>query len=642
MPSNLPRKRAEEWLELYRQIFANTNDAISVLDVDGRVIEQNAAHKVLLGISDEELLGKTPAVYLEGGKEEFAREMDDLLQKGSYRGESRCQTKSGAWVDIELSAAIIRNDQGEILGYVVIKRDITEKKRSEDALQESEERFTAFMDNSPIVAFMRDEQGRYVYVNRAFERLVKRPWREIVGKPPFDIWSSETAGKLFETDKDVLESGRPMELYEKTSLLGGETKEWLAVKFPFQNRWSNRLVGCVAIDATERKSLEEQLRQSQKMEAVGRLAGGIAHDFNNLLTIVAGYCHLLLNSQGIGERERSRIEEIKKAGEQAASLTRQLLAFSRKQVLAPRVLDLNAVISNLEKMLRRLIGEDIELLTIPRADLGQVKVDPGQVEQIIMNLAVNARDAMPTGGKLTIETDNVELDESYAHSHLPCQPGRYVMLAISDTGSGMDVETQKHIFEPFFTTKEKGKGTGLGLATVYGIVKQSGGFIWVYSELGHGSTFKIYLPRSVESGEVVDVAPSQVGLLNGTETILLVEDEAALRTLVRGILISQGYKVLEAANGTEALTTSGQYKDPIHLLLADVVMPKMSGRELAERMTGFRPDMKVLYVSGYTDEAIVHNGMLDPSMDFLQKPFSPAALGRKIREVLDTRQEPKS
>jgi len=642
MPLDLGRERAEERLKLYRQIFANTNDTIAILDADGRITEQNAAHKALLGFSDEELLGKTPAVYLEGGKDEFAREMDDLLQRGSYRGESRCRTKSGAWVDIELSAAIIRNEQGEILGYVIIKRDITEKKRAEDALRESEERFTTFMDNSPVVAFMRDERGRYVYVNRAFELLVKRPWREIVGKTPFDIWSAETAGGLFETDKDVLTSGRPIELYEKTSLPGGETKEWLAVKFPFQNRLGKPLVGCVAIDATERKSLEEQLRQSQKMEAVGRLAGGIAHDFNNLLTIVSGYCQLLLDSSGIGERDRSGIKEIKKAGEQAASLTRQLLAFSRKQVLAPRVLDLNAVVSNLEKMLRRLIGEDIELVTILRADLGRVKVDPGQVEQIIMNLAVNARDAMPKGGKLTIETANVELDEPYAHSHLPCQPGHYVMLAISDTGTGMDVETQKHIFEPFFTTKEKGKGTGLGLATVYGIIKQSGGFIWVYSEAGHGSAFKIYLPRTMERGEVVDVAPSHGEPLKGTETILLVEDEAALRAMVQGILIAHGYKVLEAANGMEALILSKQYSDPIHLLLSDVVMPQMSGRELAERMTCFRPAMKVLYVSGYTDEVIVHNGMLGLSTDFLQKPFTPAALARKIREVLDTRQEPMS
>ncbi|HUZ46323.1 MAG TPA: PAS domain S-box protein [Terriglobia bacterium] len=642
IPSKLPRKRTEEWLELYRQIFANTNDAILILDIDGRIIEQNPAHRALLGFSDDELLGETPAIYLEGGRDEFGREMDNLLQGGSYRGETRCKTKSATWVFVEVSAAIIRNEVGDILGYVIFKHDITARKQTEGALQESEERFTAFMDNSPVVAFMRDEQGRYVYVNRAFEHLVKRPWREIVGKTPFDIWSAETAGELFETDKDVLTSGRPLELYEKTSLPGGETKEWLAIKFPFQNRLSNRLVGCVAIDATERKSLEEQLRQSQKMEAVGRLAGGVAHDFNNLLTIVSGYCHLLLDSSEVGERERSGIKEIKKASERAALLTRQLLAFSRKQVLAPRVLDLNAVISNLEKMLRRLIGEDVELVTIPCAELGRVKVDPGQVEQIIMNLAVNARDAMPKGGQVIIETANVDLDESYVHSHVPCQPGKYVMLTVSDTGSGMDIETQKHIFEPFFTTKGKGKGTGLGLATVYGIVKQSGGFIWVYSEVGHGSTFKIYLPRTLERGESADVAQPQADPLRGTETILLVEDEEALRIMVRGILISHGYRVMEASNGIEALTLSGQYRDPIHLLLSDVVMPQMSGRELAKRLGRLRPDTKVLYVSGYTDEAIVHSKMLGPNSDFLQKPFTPGTLTRKVRDVLDGRQESKA
>ncbi len=632
--SNLQGDRAELGLKLYRQIFANARDTIIILNSEGRIIEQNPAHKALLGFPDEELVGKTPAVYLEGGQDEFDRQMKGLMQYGSFRGETRCRTKSETWVRVESSSDVIRNEAGEILGYVIFNRDLTAPKQPEGALPQSEERFKAFIDNSPVVAFMRDEQGRYVYVNQAFERLVKKPWSDIVGKTPFDIWSAETASELFETDKEVLASGRPLEVYVKTSLPGEEARQWLTIKFPFQNERSQRLIGCVAIDATERKSLEQQLRQSQKMEAVGRLAGGVAHDFNNLLTIVSGYCQLLLDSPEIGEHAQSSIREIQKAGERAALLTRQLLAFSRKQVLAPRVLDLSAGVSTLEKMLRRLIGEDIELVTILPAELGPVKADPGQVEQIVMNLAVNARDAMPKGGQLFIETANVHLDDGYAHSHVPCQPGEYVMLAVSDTGCGMDIETQKHLFEPFFTTKEQGKGTGLGLATVYGIVKQSGGFIWVYSELKKGSTFKIYFPRTTESTDPPEAPKLGADPVKGTETILLVEDEAVLRSMMRGILTTRGYKVMEAANGVEALAVSEKYQEPIHLLLSDVVMPHMSGRELARRICSFRPDIKVLYVSGYTDEAIVSTGLLEPNAAFLQKPFTPADLARKVRKVL--------
>ena len=636
------RKHAEARLRLYRQIFASANEGVVIQDADGCIVAQNAAHKDLLGYPDEELLGKTPAYFLEGGSDEFGRSMGDLLRRGSYCGVARCRTCSGKWIEVELSAAVVRNGAGNIIGYVTFKHDVTEKKRAEDALRESEERFAAFMNNSPVVAFMRDAEGRYAYVNRAFERCVRRSAVEIVGKTPFDIWPHEIAKGLSGTDRRVLALGRPLELYEKTALPGGETREWLAIKFPFHNRMGNAFVGCVSIDTTERRSLEEQLRQSQKMEAVGRLAGGVAHDFNNLLTIIVGYCQLMLGSSELDEEQRAKVEEIRKAGERAALLTRQLLAFSRKQVLTPQVLELNTVIGNLQKMIERLIGEDIELETIRHPELDLVKADPGQVEQIIMNLAVNARDAMPKGGKLTIETANVEFDELYAHSHLPSLPGHYVMIAVSDTGTGMDRETQKHIFEPFFTTKELGKGTGLGLATVYGIVKQSGGFIWVYSELGIGSTFKIYLPRVLEEEESPAAGKLEPDHLQGSETILIAEDEDSLRLLMRGILQRRGYKVLEAANGKEALGISNQYPEPIHLLLADVVMPQMSGRELAQRICAARPELGVLYISGYTDNAVVHHGVLDPNTAFLQKPFSPDALAKKIRLVLSQNRGSKS
>ncbi len=372
------------------------------------------------------------------------------------------------------------------------------------------------------------------------------------------------------------------------------------------------------------------------MEAIGRLAGGIAHDFNNLLTVIKGYSQLSLLGFKEGDPLRGNLEEIKNAADKAADLTHQLLAFSRRQILELRVLDLNTLLQNLDKMLRRVIGEDIELVTILAEDLGRVKIDPGQIEQMIMNLAVNARDAMPYGGKLTIETANQELDEEYARVHVAVTPDRYVMLSVSDTGIGMTPEVRERVFEPFFTTKEKGKGTGLGLSTVYGIVKQSGGNIWVYSELGKGTTFKIYLPRVDEPLEERRVGREvKEGLPRGNETILLVEDDEEVRKLAVQVLVNQGYKVLEAPQGLDAFLICAEHDDPIHLLLTDVVMPKMSGRELAETLISLRPKIKVLYMSGYTDNAIVHHGILGEGMNYLQKPFSVKELSRKVREVLD-------
>jgi nitrogen-specific signal transduction histidine kinase/ActR/RegA family two-component response regulator len=389
-------------------------------------------------------------------------------------------------------------------------------------------------------------------------------------------------------------------------------------------------------DITARKDLEEQLRQSQKMEAIGRLAGGIAHDFNNLLTAISGYCELLLMGLGTGDPLRRICDEITKAADRAAALTRHLLAFSRKQVLQPKVLDLNAVVSAIDPMLRRLIGEDLELTILSAPTLGRVKADRVQIEQVLVNLAVNARDAMPRGGKLIIETADVELDEAYVRRLVDVRAGSYVLLAVSDTGSGMDAETLAHIFEPFFTTKEPGKGTGLGLSTVYGIVKQSGGYIFVYSELNRGTTFKIYLPRVEEEVPLPDQNAVPAIPTEGWETVLLVEDEQPVRALVREILQRNGYAVLEAGHGREALQISDRYPGPIHLMVTDVVMPGISGCELAEHLASRRPDTKVLYVSGYTDNALLNHDMTDPTIAFLQKPFTTYALARKVREVLDT------
>ena len=395
-------------------------------------------------------------------------------------------------------------------------------------------------------------------------------------------------------------------------------------------------------DVTERRALEQQLRQAQKMEAIGRLAGGIAHDFNNLLMVISGYSEFLLEYLTPDAPLRTPAQEIANAAQRAASLTGQLLAFSRKQMLAPRVINLNAVVTENLKMLNRVIGEDIELVMVPGAELGAVKADPGQVEQVIMNLAVNARDAMPQGGKLIIETVNAKLDESYARFHAPVKPGEYVMLAISDTGSGMDAETQSHIFEPFFTTKGL-KGTGLGLSTVYGIVKQSGGYIWVDSELGKGTAFKIYLPLAAETSDPVSLQPVVAAVQpgRGRETILVVEDESNLRRLVSQYLEKQGYVVFDASSGTAAIHLANVHPGPIHLLLTDVIMPGMNGRELAQRISFLRPTTKIIFMSGYTENVIGYSGTLENSMILLNKPFTLPALKNKVREVLDSEPLPR-
>jgi two-component system, cell cycle sensor histidine kinase and response regulator CckA len=401
-------------------------------------------------------------------------------------------------------------------------------------------------------------------------------------------------------------------------------------------RRDGALVGAVVtfLDSTDKKRLESQLLQSQKMESVGRLAGGVAHDFNNLLTVIIGYGDLLVHDLGPGHRGLGRLEEIRQAAGRASSLTRQLLAFSRKQMLEPKVLDLNAVVADVERMLRRLIGEDVQFVTVSGSGLGRVRADPGQVEQVIVNLAVNARDAMPTGGRLIVETRNVDLDESYARERPDARPGRHVLLAVSDTGHGMDAETLSHAFEPFFTTREPGKGTGLGLATVYGIVRQSGGHVTIYSEPGRGTTCKVYLPRIDEEQDDAPAAPALAAVPPGTETILLVEDEAALLTLTREVLESAGYRVIEGSTPEEALAAAAAHAEPIHLVLTDVVLPRLSGRQLVEALRSSRPEARVLFTSGYTDDVISHHGLLEPGVNFLQKPFTGDDLLRKLRDIL--------
>ncbi len=508
-------------------------------------------------------------------------------------------------------------------------------RRSEEALRERTTHLNALIEKSPLAIVVHDSQDRVQMCNPAFERLFLYRQEEILGAKLDDlIDTEERPSEAVEITQRVL-AAETVHVTTRRRRKDGTLVDVELYGVPLMVQGVPIAAFGLYQDITARKVLEDQLRQAQKMEAVGRLAGGVAHDFNNLLMVIKGHAELLLEQVGLADPQHRHLEQIQKAAERAASLTQQLLAYSRRQVIKPEVLDLNTVVADMGNMLPRLLGEDIELAIMNSPELGRVKADRGQIEQVILNLAVNARDAMPRGGKLTIETTDVELDENYTCQHAGVQPGSYVMLAITDTGCGMDAETRSHIFEPFFTTKEMGKGTGLGLATVFGIVKQSDGHIWVYSEPGHGTTFKLYLPRIEEAVEEVPMNQAVSRSLLGSETVLLVEDEEAVRELVRESLQRNGYTVLQARDGAEAVEICEKRAGPIHVMVTDVVMPGMSGRELASRLGPRHPEMKVLYVSGYTENAIVHHGVLDPGAAFLQKPFRPADLAHKVRELLD-------
>ena len=525
------------------------------------------------------------------------------------------------------------------IGKLEMFHDITERKQAEEALRKERDFSQSIINTAQAIILVLNPDGSIAEFNPYMEKLSGYSIEEVRGKDWFETFLPERyrqkTGELFtKAISDIKTEGNinPIVTRDGKEL----TIEWFNRTLKDKN---GDITGILAMgqDITERRNIEEQLRQSQKMEAIGMLAGGVAHDFNNLLTVILGNAQLALMNVIKDESLRKEIKEIKKAGEKAASLTRQLLAFSRKQIVQPKILDINELLTDIEKMLGRLIGEDIELLTIPEPALWQVKIDPGQIEQVIINLAVNARDAMPKGGKLTIETANADLDGNFFRKHgiKEKKPGHYVMLAISDTGSGMDKETQEHIFEPFFTTKEVGKGTGLGLSTVYGIVKQNNGFIWVYSEPGQGSTFKIYLPKVKGDTELEKKKQTPVVELAGFETILIVEDDYGLRKFAQEVLLSYGYNVIVADNGEDALRVDKKHEVPIHLLLTDVVMPRMGGRELIERLQPLYPRMKVIYMSGYTDNAIIRHGVLEPGLNFLEKPFTPEGLAHKVREALD-------
>jgi PAS domain S-box-containing protein len=618
-------------------------ETIVITDVKGDIEYVNPAFEAVTGYAREDVLGKNPRLLQSGMQDQiFYHNLWDTLTSGkTWQGRFVNRKKDGTHYTEDATISPVRDPAGVTVSYVAVKRDITEHERMEAKLKESHERYQSlFHASQDGIALADADTAMIVDCNAALLRMVGRTRHEVVGQhqkilhPPQDGDVDESF-RVHREQKP--ESPIETQLVTKTgSLVDVEIK---AGEVVIGGR--RHLVGSFR-DITERKRAEkqqkeltEQLRASQKMEAIGSLAGGVAHDFNNLLAVILSYTGFAAGGEGVSPQLRDDLLEVQKAADRAVALTRQLLAFSRKQVLQPVPLSLNQTATGLEKMLRRIIGEDIDLALVLDKDLGLTLADPGQIEQVIMNLVVNARDAMPEGGKLTIETSNVEIDEEYATRHVAVTPGSYVQLAVTDTGRGMDEQTKSRIFEPFFTTKPKGKGTGLGLSTVYGIVKQSGGNLWVYSELGQGTTFKIYLPRESSAVAAVTTAPVTPRPVTGTEIILVVEDEEALRKVAKRSLEAAGYTVLTAADGDEALQVSAQHAGDIHLLLTDVVMPRINGKTLAQTLSKTRPTLKVAYMSGYTDNAIVHHGVLDAGTHFIPKPFTGNDLTRKVREVLD-------
>ena len=620
----------------YHSLFERNMAGVFRSTMDGKLLNCNPAFANMLGYGRGELL-RTPLDDLYfGGREERSQWILKLRNAELQPREYCYRRKDGSPLWVVVNADVEKQPDGSELveGTLV---DITQGKLTSIAIEDWKRRYDDAVLASRQIIHESDPESSHVMLGGCVQEVLGYSADELSGdaRSWLELIHPEDRAHYFERLRSAVATGGIIEFeYRARRKDDGYRTLWE------QGRAVHgvsghvvRIVGFIS-DITERRTLEEQLRQAQKMEAVGRLAGGVAHDFNNLLTIISGYSAMQVERTQPSDPVHREAEQIKAAADRAAALTRQLLAFSRRTVLQPRRVNLNDIVRNVDKMLRRLIGEDIEVLTVLASDLGTVKVDPGQVDQVLMNLVVNARDAMPNGGKLTIQTENVELDESYVRRHEYVAPGPYVLLAVADSGTGIAPETQTRIFEPFFTTKEPGKGTGLGLPMVYGIVKQSGGSIEVYSELNHGTTVKIYLPRVDAEVEKVPAPVKDSKHLRGSERILLVEDDVLLRNLAVDVLTANGYTV-QAIEKPEHLETVLQDTAACDLLLTDVVMPKMSGPELAKRVTRHWPGIRVLYMSGYTTNAIVHHGVLDEGLFFLQKPFTPGALTAKVREVLD-------
>jgi PAS domain S-box-containing protein len=617
----------------FRQLFEGSPDAIVMADRTGRILEANGSFEKIFQYTPEEARGRlindlVAPPHLAGE----ADELSSRTQKGEVVQKDVVRRRRDGELIVASVLAYPIVIESDIVGFCGIYRDITEHTRTEEALN----KLSRAVEQTAENIFITDRDGRIEYVNPAFEELTEYSSAEAIGQTPRILKSGRQDPEFYSALWETILSGKSFRgtliNKKKSGKLYYEEKIITPVK-DADGRITNFI--STGKDITDRRELEERLMLSQKLEAIGRLAGGVAHDFNNLLTAVIGYGELLVSRLAGDQSLREMAREIIRGGQRGAALARQLLAFSRKQVLQPRIIDLNSIVLNVQSMLERLIPENISFVINLGAQIGRVKADPGQIEQVILNLVINARDAMPAGGTLTIETNAIDLDNDYAFQHVIRRRGRYVMLAVSDTGVGMDQETQTRVFEPFFTTKEE-TGSGLGLATVYGIVNQSGGNVWLYSELGRGTTFKVYLPRIDEPAEVVAADAEPARIPRGAETVLLVEDNPQVRELAVEILRAQGYDVVEAAAGQDALRIV-QERPSLHidLLVTDVVMPQLSGPELAERLAGLGKGIKVLYMSGYTDNWIVHRGVLDNGTAFLQKPFTPTMLAGKVREVLD-------
>jgi PAS domain S-box-containing protein len=649
------RAAAEETRAMLDAALASMSDAVFITDRDGNFILFNAAFATVHRFATRDDCARTLAEYPEFLEVSFPdgtpAPLDRWAVPRALRGESainaeyllRRKDTGESWVGSYSFAPIRRG--GAIVGSVVVGRDVTSQKRAEVSLRASEQRFRDVVASADEYIFEMNTAGEITYISEAVEGVLGYRPNEVVGQSSLAFMGPEEQERSAAYLAERAARREKISHFQQEAVHRSGRPVWLDISAVPVLDEGGQLVGYrgAALDITkrhlaeqERAALQAQLAQSQRLEGIGRLAGGVAHDFNNILSVILSCAGFALEGLKEGDPLREDILEIDKGARRAAALTRQLLAFSRKQVLQPVSLDLNQTLGEMEKMLRRIIGEDIDLVQVLAPDLGMVRADPGQIEQVIMNIAVNARDAMPEGGMLTIETANVELDDEYARRHAGTVPGPHVMLAITDSGTGMDEKTLARIFEPFFTTKGPGKGNGLGLPTVYGIVKQSGGSIHVYSEVGRGTTFKVFLPREQSlAAPLPPPVPSPATRAVRGETILVVEDDEAVRSIATRMLAGAGYQVLTAANGGEGLLTCEAHAGEIHLLLTDVVMPQMGGRVFAERLAQVRPGLKVLFMSGYTDDAIVHHGILDPGTHFVSKPFTQAELLAKVRDVLD-------
>jgi two-component system, cell cycle sensor histidine kinase and response regulator CckA len=636
------RKKAENALreseERFRMIAETMDEIFWIFDVDQKVATYlSPAFDRIWGFSRSRVVDSPEPIWdpVHPEDRELVHKVVDLMAAGRLHDyEYRIIRPDGSIRYLWNRGFPVKDKNGRIIRYIGVTQDVTEWRQAEEALKESREYLNQIINCIGDPIFVKDREHRIVLVNDAMCTFAGLPHERLIGSSEIP---EAVAAIIWEQEESVFRTGK--EHVSEDTLVDGQgvNRTLLTKKSPLTDKNGKKQIVGVLRDITEYKRLESQFLQAQKMEAIGVLAGGVAHDFNNLLNVINGYAELMMDGMDLDNPMVKDLEQIREAGRRAAALTSQLLAFGRKQIMQPEIFDLNKVISGMQSMLSRMIGEDIEIGANFHPDPMLINADPGKIQQVVMNLVVNARDAMPNGGQLTIQTTRVDFEESYIKEHTMTKPGPYVMLAISDNGIGMDTETQARIFEPFFTTKSKEKGTGLGLSTVYGIVKQSGGFIWVYSEPGKGTTVKVYFPCEHEPAAAATLVTSPDLSIRGSETVLIVEDEEAVRALASRILRDRGYTVLEAADGMEALRIAQEFENRIHLVLTDVIMPGVGGRLLVSSLEEVRPGIKSLFISGYTDDAIVHQGILDTGVAFLQKPFSVEGLVRKVREVLNSR-----